>query len=86
MLLTLDRFGRVVLPKAIRNELGLRPGDVLEAERENDTIVLRPSARKDYLRREGRILVFAGRPAGNFEGLLKNMREERVERTFSQGR
>ena len=41
MQLTLDRFGRMVLPKSIRDDFGLRPGDVLEAEEQKDAIVLR---------------------------------------------
>ncbi len=39
MQLTLDRFGRMVLPKAIRDGFGLIPGDVLDVEEQKDAIV-----------------------------------------------
>lgn len=43
MKLTLDKFGRVVIPKSIRDRLGLRPGTTLELDQSSeDSIVLRP--------------------------------------------
>ena len=78
MQLTLDRFGRMVLPKAIRDDFGLRPGDVLEAEEQTDAIVLRPLTRSDCLRREGRALVFTGKAAGAIGGVLGGVREARL--------
>ena len=39
--LTLDKAGRVVLPKPIRDEMQLRAGDSLELESSEDRIVLR---------------------------------------------
>lgn len=38
----LDKAGRVVLPKPVRDELQLRPGDSLELESSDQQIVLRP--------------------------------------------
>lgn len=80
MQLTLDRFGRMVLPKALREELGLQPGDALEAECQKDAIVLRPQARSDGVRREGRLLVFVGKAVGDLPGAAARMREERLNR------
>lgn len=37
---TIDSKGRLSLPRAIREELGLAPGDVLFLEREGDTVRL----------------------------------------------
>lgn len=40
---TLDNAGRVVIPKSLRDELGLRPGDVLALESDGERfITLRP--------------------------------------------
>lgn len=39
---TLDRFGRVLLPKPVRDRLGLRPGDALDLSVESGSLVLRP--------------------------------------------
>ncbi len=80
MQMTLDRFGRFVLPKVLRDEFGLQPGDSLEAERQKDAIVLRPHTRSDGIRREGRLLVFAGKAAGDLGGALDRSRAERLNR------
>jgi AbrB family looped-hinge helix DNA binding protein len=40
--LTIDRAGRLVLPKPVREELQLSAGDSLELESSEDQIVLRP--------------------------------------------
>jgi AbrB family looped-hinge helix DNA binding protein len=37
----MDKAGRIVLPKLVRDELQLSPGDVLEMELSDDRIVLR---------------------------------------------
>lgn len=43
-IVTLSRKGEVVLPRHIRGELGLQPGDELELTVENGSIVLRKKA------------------------------------------
>ena len=80
MQLTLDRFGRMVLPKSIRDGFGLQPGDVIEAEEQKDAIVLRPLTRSDCTRREGRALVFTGKATGEIGGVLEGVREARLNR------
>jgi AbrB family looped-hinge helix DNA binding protein len=39
---TIDRAGRVVVPKAFRQRLGLRPGQELVLEETDDGLLLRP--------------------------------------------
>ncbi len=70
----------MVLPKAIRDGFGLRPGDVLDAEEHKDTIVLRPLTRTDCIKREGRALVFTGSVAGEVGDVLEEVRETRLDR------
>ncbi len=38
---TLDKFGRVLLPKPVREKLGLQPGDSLDVKVEEGSLVLR---------------------------------------------
>ena len=51
-LLTLDKAGRVVLPKPVRDELQLSAGDSLELESSEDQIVLRPVRGNGPLRKK----------------------------------
>ena len=56
-----DRFGRIVLPKGVRDELGLEPGDALEIREAEGGVYLRPLRRDESpLRNEGALVVFDG--------------------------
>lgn len=46
--------GQVVLPSRLRERLGLRPGDALDARLEGDSIVLTPKRRR---RRKAKIII-----------------------------
>jgi AbrB family looped-hinge helix DNA binding protein len=80
MRLTIDKAGRVVIPKPLRDELRLEPGDVLEAERRGGELSLRPVREQLPLRRECGIWVYRqGRRAQlDVVRLLREGREERV--------
>jgi AbrB family looped-hinge helix DNA binding protein len=47
--LTIDKVGRIVLPKPLRDRLQLASGDELELESEDDRITLRPVRGKAQL-------------------------------------
>jgi AbrB family transcriptional regulator (stage V sporulation protein T) len=57
MNLTLDRMGRIVVPKALRDRFALKPGDDLEVILEPDGIRLRPAAAASSLAEKEGILV-----------------------------
>ena len=40
---TLDKFGRIVIPKKIRDDLHLEPGDQIRVEENGQAIVLKPA-------------------------------------------
>lgn len=72
---TVDRFGRVVIPKKLREELGLRPGSVLRVDAAAGEILLRPVSGDSLVEREGSVLVFTGRSAGDIDGAVREQRE-----------
>jgi len=78
--ITLDKAGRVVLPKAVRDELELSPGDVLELESSDEQMTLRPLRGTAQLRRKHGVWVFrSGEPLSEAT-VRKTLREVRRER------
>ena len=75
---TLDRFGRVVIPKPVRDELHLTPGTALSVEERNGEIVLKPTWEEPSLKRKGGLLVFAGQPTGDLLDAVDKHRRERL--------
>jgi AbrB family looped-hinge helix DNA binding protein len=74
----LDKTGRVVLPKAIRDELRLAPGDDLLVETENGRITLSPIHPEPIIKKEHGIWVYQGElPPGSITDLIDEDREKR---------
>jgi AbrB family looped-hinge helix DNA binding protein len=78
--LTLDKAGRVVIPKRLRDQLHLAPGDAFEAESAGEEIVLRPVRQELSLRKKHGIWVAYGGPplsAEMTDAVLQSIRDER---------
>ena len=58
--LTVDKAGRIVLPKPVRDKMRLGAGDELQLESEGEQIVLRPVRPKATLWKEHGIWVYQG--------------------------
>ena len=77
---TLDSAGRVVLPKTLRDELHLSPGDTLDLTVKGDEVTLRPRRGATPLQKERGVWVFrTGEPltARETEETLRNIRARR---------
>ena len=77
---TLDRVGRVVLPKTLRDELRLAPGDTLDLTLKGDDVTLRPRRGATPLQKERGVWVFrTGKPlaADETEKALRAIRAQR---------
>jgi len=77
---SVDRFGRVVVPKAMRERLGLRAGTAIEIEEAEGHISLRPVEDTSPLIMKEGVLVFTGAAIGDLEAAVAADREERVRR------
>jgi AbrB family looped-hinge helix DNA binding protein len=78
--LIIDRAGRVVIPKPLREELHLEAGDALEMETAGEQITLRPVRGTGPLSKEHGVWVFhSGQPlsASATGETLQRIREER---------
>lgn len=60
---TIDKAGRIIVPKALRDALHLEAGDTLELDAEGEHITLRPVRAGSALRKEHGVWVF--RRGGN---------------------
>ncbi len=74
---TLDRFGRIVIPKKIRDDFNLRAGDSIRLFEGDDEIVLKPIEGEPSLRERDGVLVFSGKAIGNIEDALEDNRNNR---------
>ncbi|MFM2125745.1 MAG: hypothetical protein RL328_2196, partial [Acidobacteriota bacterium] len=60
--LTLDGAGRVSIPKSVREELNLTPGDKLGCELHDGELTLLPIRKKAGLKKKKGMWVFQGGP------------------------
>lgn len=72
-----DKLGRMVLPKQIRDDFALVPGSVLDIEETPEAIVLRPVVNNMPLMVKEGVLVYTGREVGPLEDAVEQAREER---------
>jgi AbrB family looped-hinge helix DNA binding protein len=78
--LVIDKAGRVVIPKPLREKLHLEPGDSLEMESTGQQITLRPVRGTGPLTKEDGVWVFySGQSlsASATDQILEQIREER---------
>ena len=79
MTLKIDKAGRVILPKPVRDRLGLRAGSDLEIEETADGIVLRPAERRPSLIKKQGLWVHTGKVPPGFD-VVQAIREDREDR------
>ena len=86
---TIDRAGRVVLPKTLRDEMHLSPGDTLDLTVKGDEVTLRPRRGATPLQKERGVWVFrTGKTltAGETEETLRNVRAQRQRQKVRESR
>ncbi len=81
VLIPIDQAGRVVLPKAVRQELALKPGELLKVSVHGLAVTLSPNKEITGFVRKGKALVFstAGEAVLNSEIVEELLRQERTE-------
>jgi AbrB family looped-hinge helix DNA binding protein len=75
---TLDKFGRIVIPKRMRDNLGLKPGAILQIEQADQRILMEPVHEGTHVVVKNGVLVFSGTATGDIVGAIQAHRKERL--------
>ena len=81
MEIRIDKAGRIVVPKPLRERLGFKPDTELEAiEQAGGVLLKRVEQRPSMIKLDG-LWVHQGiaEPGANWEHILEDVREERIE-------
>ncbi|MCL5987097.1 MAG: AbrB/MazE/SpoVT family DNA-binding domain-containing protein [Actinobacteria bacterium] len=76
---TIDRFGRVVIPKKVRDDLGLSPKVELEVEEGPNGIVLHPILEDSFIVNKKGVLVVRAKATEPIEYFLEKDRQSRIK-------
>ena len=75
-----DRFGRIVIPKKIRDNFNLETGTQVRFEESEQGIVLKPVYGEPNLHWKDGVLVFSGSALGDLSDAIEKHREERARK------
>lgn len=80
MELKIDKSGRIVVPKSVRERLGFRPDSELEAIEQPDGVLLKRVEQRPSMIKVDGLWVHQGspQPGANWERVLEDVREERI--------
>jgi len=81
MELWIDKAGRIVVPKTLRERLGFKPDTELEAVEQPEGVLLKRVQQRPSMVKAGGLWVHQGRaePGANWDRILEDAREERIE-------
>lgn len=80
MQVTIDKFGRVLIPKPLRDEFGLRPGSIIDIEESDHELVLSLHDKETLLECDEGLLIFTGEATGDIENAISQSREQRLKK------
>jgi len=77
----IDKAGRIVIPKPLRERLGFRPDTELEAIEQPEGVLLKRIEPRPSMVKVDGLWVHQGsaEPGANWERILEDVREERIE-------
>ena len=81
MELRIDKAGRIVVPKPLRERLGFKPDTELEAIEQPEGVLLKRVEQRPSMVKADGLWVHQGsaEPGANWERILEDVREERIE-------
>jgi AbrB family looped-hinge helix DNA binding protein len=85
MLATLDKFGRVLIPKKFREHLGITTNTSINILDDGDRIIIEPIKEKEAIIEKDGFLIFTGKIQGNIEQELSSNRSRRMSKLLFSG-
>jgi AbrB family looped-hinge helix DNA binding protein len=82
---TLDKAGRVVIPKTVRDELNLEPGDTLALESKGKHVTLRAVRSTSRLQKKRGVWVFKGGTKLSADSVNRALEDVRATRDRENG-
>ncbi len=81
MLLRIEKAGRIVVPKLVRERLGLKADAELEAVEQPDGVLLRVVGERPSMVKVNGLWVHQGvaEPGANWDRVLEDVRNERID-------
>ena len=79
MTLTIDKAGRLVLPKPVRDRLGLHEGSQLELHETSDGLILKQTEQEPSMIKKNGMWVHTGKVPAGFD-VVEAIREDREDR------
>ena len=81
MELKIDKAGRIVVPKPLRERLGFKPNTELEAIEQPEGVLLKRVEQRPSMVKVDGLWVHQGsaEPGADWERILEDVREERIE-------
>ena len=77
----IDKAGRIVVPKPLRERLGFKPDTELEAVEQPEGVLLKRVQQRPSMVKLDGLWVHQGsaEPGANWDRMLEDLREERIE-------
>ena len=81
MELRIDKAGRIVVPKPLRERLGFKPDTELEAIERPEGVLLKRAEQRPSMTKVDGLWVHQGiaEPGANWQRIVEDVREERIE-------
>jgi AbrB family looped-hinge helix DNA binding protein len=82
MTLKIDKAGRVILPKPVRDRLGLHEGSDLEMQETPEGLVLTPADRRPSMVKKDGLWIHTGKVPPRFDAVqaIRDDREDRIRK------
>ena len=85
MLATLDKFGRVLIPKKFRKHLGITTNTSINIVDDGKRIIIEPIKNDEPLNEKNGLLIFTGKLQSDPEQQLKTNRSSRMNKLLFSG-